>query len=77
MAYAHALIELEDGTRIQRGDTVPDDLPGFEELVEAGSLSDDEYDPAADVAPAPEVIEIDGVKYVKASDGSEATDVRS
>jgi hypothetical protein len=75
--YAHALIELEDGTRYQRGETVPEDVDGIEELMEAGSVSEAEYDPAADVSPAPEVVEIDGVKYVKASDGAEAEDVRS
>lgn len=77
MAFAHALIELEDGTRIQRGETVPDDVPGLDELREAGSVSDEEYDPEQDVTGPPETVEIQGVRYVQVRDDSEAGDVRS
>lgn len=42
--YAHARIEHpESGEVYERGDTVPDDLPGLDELVEYGSLSDEEF----------------------------------
>jgi hypothetical protein len=84
MAYAHALIEVpvdpEDTTKgvvkYDRGDEVPADLPGLDYLREGGSVGDEPYDPEKDKVPAPDVVEIDGVKYVKASDGSEATDAR-
>jgi hypothetical protein len=72
--YAHARIELraEDGSLsfIERGDEVPDDLEiaGREELVEAGTLSDAEYDPAADVSPPPAQVVVDGVVYSKEDD---------
>ena len=75
MAMAHALIEYteEDGSviRIPRGTEVSEDVPGYDELVEAGSVSDEAYDPEVENPPAPEQIEIDGVVYVKASDGAE------
>lgn len=75
MAIAHALIEYTDDdgevVRIARGATVTEDVPGYDELVEAGSVSDEDYDPAVEKPPAPEQIEIDGVVYVKASDGAE------
>lgn len=85
MAYAHALIEVpvdpEDATqgvtKYNRGDEVPADLPGYDELVEGGSISDEPYDPENDKTPAPETVEIDGVKYVKVADGAEAADARS
>jgi hypothetical protein len=77
MAYAHALIELEDGTRIQRGDTVKKDVPGYDDLVESGAVSDEKYDPAQDASPAPDEVELDGVRYVKVDDGAEAADARS
>jgi len=78
MAYAHAVIEVpvdaddpgKGVTRYNRGDTVPDDLPGIEELVEAGSVRDDEYDPTEEPTQAPEFIEIDGVRYIKTGDGA-------
>ncbi len=74
MAIAHAVIEYtdEDGgtVRYDRGRDVPSDIPGYDELVEAGSISEDPYDPAVEQPPAPEQIEIDGVVYVKASDGA-------
>lgn len=40
--FAHALIE-HDGTKFQRGDELPADLPGLDELVEGGAASTDEY----------------------------------
>lgn len=84
MAYAHALIEVpvdaEDASKgvvkFARGDEVPADLPGYDELVEGGSVSDEPYDPENDKVPAPDTVEIDGVRYVKVSDGAEATDER-
>lgn len=81
MAYAHALIEYtdEDGNlvRISRGDEITSDTPGYEELVDGGSVKDDEYDPEAEPKLTPDYVEIDGVRYVKTGDGSEAEDVRS
>ena len=82
MAYAHALIEVpvdpEDSSkgvvRYARGEEVPADLPGYDELVDGGSVSDATYDPATDKVDAPDVVEIDGVKYVKASDGAEGNE---
>lgn len=73
MAYAHAVIEVpvdpEDATlgvtRYELGDEVPSDLPGYDELAEYGSVSDDPYDPSVEVQPPPQIIEIDGVKYVR------------
>jgi hypothetical protein len=84
MAYAHALIEVpvdpEDASKgvvkYSRGEEVPADLPGFDELVEGGSIADEPYDPEADKVPAPDTVEIDGVRYVKVADGAEATDER-
>lgn len=83
MAYAHALIEHE-GTRYQRGDEVPDDLPGIDELREAGSVRDEEY-----VAPEPEnhmplsatpvgdgEVVIDGVVYKRVADGADTDEQR-
>lgn len=70
MAYfAHAVIELDDRT-YQRGEKVPEDLPGFEELLDGGAVSKDEYDASVDVVPAPDYVEIDGVRYVKTSDSA-------
>lgn len=81
MAYAHALIEYtdEDGNlvRISRGDEIASDTPGYEELVDGGSVKDDEYDPETEPKLTPDYVEIDGVRYVKTGDGSEAEDVRS
>lgn len=89
MAYAHAVIENpEDGTKYQRGDEVPADLPGYDELVEGGSISDEEYVPEpndmladVDLRNVVEVddqtVIIDGVTYKKTSDTSEANDARS
>ena len=63
MAYAHALIENpEDGTKYQRGDKVPKSVPGYDELVEAGSISDEEYVPEPTEVPdanLQSVVEID------------------
>lgn len=75
MAYAHAVIEL-DARTIQRGDKVSkadfDDADRYAELVEGGSISDAPYDEADDVVPPPDVVEIDGVRYVKTKDASAA-----
>ena len=76
MAYAHAVIEVpvdpEDVTqgvkRYERGDEVPDDLPGADELRDAGSVSDEPYDPAEDAAPPLKEVVIDGVRYVRQED---------
>ena len=85
MAYAHALIEIpvdsEDASqgviKYGRGDEVPADLPGYDDLVEGGSISEAPYDPEADKVPAPDVVEIEGVRYVKVADGAqEDTDAR-
>ena len=40
--YAHAVIE-HGSIKYQRGDLVPDDLPGLDELVEYGSVSSEPY----------------------------------
>lgn len=78
MAYAHAVIEVprdvEDPSAgvvvYQRGDSVPDDLPGMDDLREAGSVSDDEYDADNEPTQVPDFVEIDGVRYVKSGDGA-------
>lgn len=73
--YAHATIELADGRKFQRGDEIPrdfaTDLPGMSELVEAGSVRDEPYDPANEPTQTPDTVEIDGVVYVKAADAAE------
>jgi hypothetical protein len=75
MAYAHASIEdPRNGNKFHRGDKVPDDLPGLDELVEAGSVSDEKYDPDSEPKLAPEEVVIDGVTYKKASDTVEDSD---
>jgi hypothetical protein len=75
MANAHAVIEFQDedgGTvRINRGDEVSDSVPGYDALVEAGSVSDEPYDPSIEKPELPEEIVVDGVVYVKASDGAQ------
>lgn len=80
MAYAHALIEYTDDdgnvVRIARGDSVSSDTPGYEELVDNGAVRDESYDPSAEPKLTPEYVEIDGVRYVKTTDGAEADDVR-
>jgi hypothetical protein len=71
--FAHAVIEVpvdpEDATRgvtrYERGDVVPDDVPGAAELSEAGSLSDESYDPSVEVQPPPKIVEIEGIRYVQ------------
>lgn len=70
MPVAHAVIEVED-RKYQRGDDVPEDLPGYDELVEGGAVSDEPYDPAQDEAGPPEELEIDGVVYRRVSDGAD------
>lgn len=77
--YAHAVIEdPESGRKFQRGDAVPDDLPGIEELREFGSVSDEEYvapEPDEAQVAAAEVVDEDtvivgGVEYKRAEDGA-------
>lgn len=76
--YAHALInDPRTGQRYQQGDEVPEELPGFDELVEGGAVSTEPYDPAADVLPPPATVEIEGVRYIKVEDNTEAEDVRA
>ena len=70
MPYAHALIELENGDLIERGEEVTGEIEGYDELVEGGSISDEEYDPAQDEVGPPETVVIDGITYVQASDGA-------
>jgi hypothetical protein len=73
---AHAVIEVpvdaEDPTqgvtRYERGDAVPEDLDGIEELIDAGSVSEEEYDPAEDAAPPLQEVVIDGIRYVRQED---------
>jgi hypothetical protein len=60
--YAHARIEdpEQPGKFYERGDTVPEKLAkGLD------SVSKEKYDPASDEVPAPDVVEIDGVRYTK------------
>lgn len=78
--YAHARIEVPNDpedpsagvTRYEQGDEVPEAVAEGLECV-----SDEPYNPAADKLPPPATVEIDGVRYVQASDGAESTDVRS
>ena len=79
MPYAHAVIEIPRDPsdpsagvyRYNRGDEVPADLEGMDYLREGGSVADEPYDPDSEPALGPpDVVEIDGVKYVKASDGA-------
>lgn len=78
MAYAHAVIEVprnpedpSEGVIIyKRGDSVPSDLRGFDELSEYGSVSDEPYDPSNEPTQIPDYVEIDGVRYVKTGDGA-------
>jgi hypothetical protein len=74
MAYAHAVIEYqnEDGeaVRYDRGEAVSTGVPGYDELVDAGSIGEAEPDPVEIQVQAPEEIEVEGVRYVKASDGA-------
>lgn len=76
--YAHALIELGDrkiprGAQVSADEFDPETLKAYRE---AGTLSEDPYDPAADKSLPPVQVEIDGVVYVQSNDGMEATDVR-
>ncbi len=77
MAIAHAVVEYteEDGSvvRINRGDTVSEDVPGYDELVDSGAVSDEDYDPSVEKPDAPEEIVIDGVVYVKSADGAQTS----
>jgi hypothetical protein len=69
MPYAHALIEVrqDDGSVVKydRGEEVPTDIPGYDEMVEAGSIRDEEYDPDQDKSDPPPYVEIDGVRYMR------------
>lgn len=66
MAYAHCLInDPRDGTRYEAGDVVPDDLPGLDELADAGSVQDEKYDPDQEETLTPNVVYIEGVRYEK------------
>ena len=69
--YAHAIIEV-DGQKYHRGDSVPEDVPGFDELVEGGAVSENEYDAKVDVVPPPASVEIEGVVYKRVSDESDS-----
>jgi hypothetical protein len=78
MAYAHALIEvrLDDDSVVKydRGEEVPSDIPGYDELVEAGSIRDEDYDPDQDKVGPPPYVEIDGVRYERQTDTAEETE---
>lgn len=66
----HARIEdPEDPTRVwDRGDTISaEDAERLGLDSEFGAVSEEEYDPASDKSPPPDVIEIDGVRYTKES----------
>ena len=64
--YAHARIEHPtSGEFYERGDVVPDDLPGLDEIVEAGSAREEPYDPDAETQEPPQFVEIDGVRYAR------------
>lgn len=80
MPYAHAVIEVTETdedtgqsavvARYERNDEVPADLPGYDELVEGGSIGDEQVDPETFKPEPPAEIEVDGVTYVRASDGA-------
>lgn len=77
--YAHAVIDAPNGVRYQRGDEInekdfvvkDDDTDHLAELLDGGSVSEKDYDPAVDEVPMPDVVVIDGVEYKKAADGAE------
>lgn len=77
MAYAHVNIEDRDDegniVKYRPGDEVPETLNGYDELVEYGAIKDEEYDPADYVAPPPQYVEIDGVRY-KREEPTDASD---
>lgn len=54
--FAHGVIEADD-TVYQPGDTVPANLPGLDELREAGSVSPEAYVEPDPVPPEEVVIE--------------------
>lgn len=74
--YAHALIELEDGTRFDRGETLPEDIPGIEDIKEAGSASTEPYDETQDQLPPPEEVEIEGFIYKRTGEDTSTTGER-
>jgi hypothetical protein len=48
MPYAHAVIvDPRTDFRYERGDEVPDDLPGLEALLDFGSVKNEPYEPEA------------------------------
>lgn len=82
MAYAHAVIEYPDldgeTVRIERGASVNKaDIPGVEELVEAGSIGEDKPEPVTVDEVAPDTIELAGVVYKRASDGASTGEASS
>jgi hypothetical protein len=78
MPYAHAAIEWfdEDGQKryFETGAEVgpKDDIPGYDELVEAGTIRDEKYDPANEPKLLPKFVEIDGVRYERQQEDSDA-----
>lgn len=76
MPFAHAVIDAPDGTRYQRGDEVDESKfdsheEELQELRDGGAIREEDYDPAVDEVPMPDVVVIDGVEYKKATDASE------
>lgn len=71
--FAHAVIEDPvTGARYRPGDELPADLPGLDDIVEAGSAGDKPPEPeaAAEGAPVP-----DGATHITSGDGADAGDV--
>lgn len=69
--YAHAVIEdHEAGVVYQPGDKITTDVPGFDELVEGGAISSEQY-----VEPPPlmpDEVDIGGVVYKRSQDNGSA-----
>jgi len=84
MAYAHAVIEVtetdeETGqtvvvARYERNDTVPEDTPGYDELVAGGAVGDELVDEDEFKPQPPDEIEIDGVVYKRSNDGANSAE---
>ncbi len=70
--YAHAVIEDAEGRRVEPGEEVPRDLPGLDELLEAGSVGAEPYEPPAPEPPAE--VEIEGVVYRRAGERASASE---
>jgi hypothetical protein len=63
--YAHAVIHDHETDEIHdRGDEVTQDVPGFDELVQGGSIKDEPYVPDEPEAESSE----DDVTHVSSSD---------